>query len=100
LRSKELREYCFLKSVEEFENVGFIFGLFLRKSEKSDRLGRENGAPVAWLKVGFDTGRAEFTEKAETRDDASRSPEREEPTGLGDLNMKDFTRVEGLLSIR
>jgi hypothetical protein len=91
LRSKELREYSFLKSVEEFENVGFIFGVFLRKSEKSDRLGRENGVPVAWLKVDFDT---------ETRDSAPRSPGRGEPTGLDELNMKDFTRVEGLLSIR
>jgi hypothetical protein len=100
LRSKELREYSFLKSVEEFENVGFIFRVFLRKSEKSDRSGLENGVPVAWLKVDFDTERAEFTERAETRDSASRSTERGEPTGLGELNMKDFTRVEGLLSIR
>jgi hypothetical protein len=41
LIARELLKHSFLKSVEEFENKGFISSLFVQKSEKSERVKKE-----------------------------------------------------------
>jgi hypothetical protein len=64
LIGKELWKHSFLKSVEEFENEGFNFSGFARKSEKSERSSGfcPSGERVVLWNVDFNAESTEFAE--------------------------------------